>query len=77
VKNLKVFSNMKLFNIFIIFCLIGSRVIGQNPHKLRRADSYWGLHFDHHSELNESHLGKTLTEGMIDSLLKDARPDYI
>lgn len=68
---------MKLFNIFLIFCLISSVVFGQNPRKLRRSESYWGLHFDHHSELNESHLGKTLTEGMIDSVLKIARPDYI
>jgi hypothetical protein len=67
---------MKLFSTFI-FCLIGSIVFGQNSYKLRRSDSYWGLHFDHHSELIDMHLGKTLTEGMVDSLLKAARPDYI
>lgn len=68
---------MRHFSALIIFCLIGWGVFGQNSHKLRRADSFWGLHFDHHSALEETHLGKTLTEGMIDSLLKIARPDYL
>jgi len=69
-------ANMKFFSTLIFYLSI-TIALGQNSHKLRRSDSYWGLHFDHHSELNESHLGKTLTEGMVDSLLKDARPDYI
>lgn len=55
----------------------GIMIFGQNPQKLRRADSYWGLHFDHHSRWGETQLGKTLTEGMVDSLLRMGRLDYI
>lgn len=68
---------MRLFITLIVLSSFGLVLTAQNPHKLRRADSYWGLHFDHHSELNDTHLGKTLTEGMVDSMLKAARPDYI
>ncbi len=42
-----------------------------------RSESFWGVHFDRHSQLTDEHLGKTLTEGMIDSMLKAVRPDYI
>ncbi len=43
----------------------------------RRSESFFGLHFDHHSELSDEHAGRTLTAGMIDSLLAAAQPDYI
>ncbi len=68
---------MKILYTLIICCLCGCAVFGQSPQKLRRADSFWGLHFDRHSVLTDTHLGKTLTEGMIDTLLKKARPDFI
>lgn len=68
---------MKILYTLIICCLSGCAVFGQSPQKLRRADSFWGLHFDRHSVLTDTHLGKTLTEGMIDTLLKNARPDFI
>ena len=42
-----------------------------------RSESFWGLHFDRHSEKNDDHLGATLTGEMIDSMLRIARPDYI
>ncbi|MGV8093503.1 MAG: hypothetical protein AB2L24_16710 [Mangrovibacterium sp.] len=49
----------------------------QEGRKLSRAESFWGLHFDRHSELTDSHLGATLTEAMVDSMLRLARPDFI
>ena len=70
-------NNMKSLSLFIILCLSVLQVIGQNPVKLRRSDSYWGLHFDTHSNPKDSLLGETLTEGMIDTLLRMTRPDYI
>lgn len=65
---------------YIIYALIIG--IGIPPvsaqHKVKkRSASFWGIHFDRHSQLTDTHLGKTLTEGMIDSMLTAARPDYI
>lgn len=68
---------MKSLNALLILLFLGCVVFAQNPEKLRRADSFWGLHFDRHSVLTDTNLGKTLTEGMIDTLLKKARPDFI
>ncbi|MBU1822455.1 MAG: hypothetical protein KKG00_13225 [Bacteroidetes bacterium] len=39
---------------------------------LRRADSFFGLHFDFHAGLGDTLIGKSLTEGMVDSLLRAA-----
>jgi hypothetical protein len=44
---------------------------------LRRKDSFFGLHFDFHAGLNDAHIGRTLTEGMIDTLLSEVHPDFI
>lgn len=52
-------------------------VTAQQTRKLSRAASFWGLHFDRHSQLQDAHLGATLTEEMVDSMLRLARPDYI
>lgn len=44
---------------------------------LRRADSFFGLHFDFHASMNDTEIGKTLTESMVDSLLTMVKPDFI
>jgi hypothetical protein len=44
---------------------------------LRRADSFFGLHFDFHATADDTLVGKTLTAGMIDTLLVAAKPDFI
>lgn len=68
---------MKQILLSTIFLLSGCFAVAQNAQKLRRADSFWGLHFDKHSAATDTHLGKTLTEGMLDTLLRKARPDFI
>lgn len=64
----------------IILCLLITGCVtvadAQNQIK-RRVDSFWGIHFDKHAGLNDKEIGKTLTYGMIDSMLNAARPDYI
>ena len=49
----------------------------QTPRKLKRSEGFWGLHFDFHAGLQDERLGETLTEGMLDSLIRATRPDYI
>ncbi|WP_373511385.1 hypothetical protein [Persicitalea sp.] len=43
----------------------------------RRANSPFGLHFDFHAQMRDSLIGKTVTEGMVDSLLTRVKPDFI
>jgi hypothetical protein len=68
---------MKKIILFQILILISFSVFAQNGRKLLRSESFWGLHFDRHSEKNDDHLGASLTGEMIDSMLRIARPDYI
>lgn len=47
------------------------------PARKRRADSFFGLHFDLHPAEKDTALGRDVTPAMIDRLLDAARPDYI
>jgi len=45
--------------------------------KLKRADSFFGVHFDLHASEDIMDAGKTLTAAMIDTFLLKVRPDFI
>jgi hypothetical protein len=45
--------------------------------KLRRADCFFGVHFDLHASEDITDAGKTLTAEMIDTFLLKVRPDFI
>jgi hypothetical protein len=45
--------------------------------KLKRADCFFGVHFDLHASEDISDAGKTLTAAMIDTFLIRVRPDFI
>lgn len=47
------------------------------PERLRRSESFFGLHFDFHARATDEQVGETLTEAMLDSLLTIVQPDYI
>lgn len=68
------------FFCFCIFAFSGFLVLAQNekPHvKLKRADSFFGIHFDLHASEDITDAGKTLTAEMIDTFLLKVRPDFI
>lgn len=66
----------KGFFLFQVMLVFSTALIAQKA-PLRRADSFFGLHFDFHAGKNDSLVGKTLSEGMIDSLLTAVKPDFI
>ncbi len=65
-----------VFTILLILLFLANGFT-QNSKKLRRSESFWGLHFDRHTQLKDDHIGASLTEEMVDSMLLLARPDYI
>lgn len=67
---------MKKWLITIIYGFLFTQMFAQKV-PLRRADSFFGLHFDFHALTTDTLVGKTLSEGMIDSLLKSVKPDFI
>ena len=68
---------MKKSILFLFIFLPILPISAQNKIKLSRTDSFWGLHFDKHISLSDSLIGAKLTEGMVDTLLKLGRLDFI
>ena len=72
-------THMHTFRIGFLFALcaiiLADAAAGQQ--RPRRSESFFGLHFDHHAQIDEGEVGETLTEGMIDSLLTAVKPDFI
>ena len=65
------------FSIFLLFTFINVLTIAQNPVKLRRADCFFGIHFDLHASEDITNAGETLTPEMVDTFLTKVRPDFI
>ena len=49
----------------------------QKPARLRRAQSFLGVHFDFHASGNCTDIGKNTTPKMIHTIIDMVRPDYI
>ncbi len=47
------------------------------PVRLRRSDSFLGIHFDFHAGPDCTEIGKNVTEEMVESIIDQVRPDYI
>jgi len=67
----------KRFFVSILITFLILSVSGQNAAKLRRADCFFGVHFDLHASEEIDNAGETLTEAMVDSFLKAVKPDFI
>lgn len=63
--------------IFLFIAVICSPSQAQNTEKLRRADCFFGIHFDLHATEDIDNAGETLTPAMIDTFLTKVRPDFI
>jgi len=69
--------NISKFSFLITFLLFCLSIQAQNPEKLRRADCFFGVHFDLHASEDISNAGETLTPEMVDTFLTKVRPDFI
>lgn len=49
----------------------------ERSQKLKRADCFFGIHFDLHASEDITDAGKTLTYAMVDTFLTKVRPDFI
>jgi hypothetical protein len=59
--------------------LTGLSVCGepQNPPRLKRADSFLGMHFDFHAGPDCKEVGKNTTPAMIENIIDLVHPDYL
>jgi hypothetical protein len=72
-------SKIKLTVLFFfgIFSLITFAQSEKPSEKLKRADCFFGVHFDLHASEDITDAGKSLTALMIDTFLVKVRPDFI
>ena len=47
------------------------------PRRLKRADSFFGIHFDFHAGMDCKEIGKNTTPEMVEKIIAAAHPDYI
>lgn len=49
----------------------------QSPARLKRADSFLGIHFDFHANTDCTNVGARTTPAMVESIISAVRPDYL
>jgi hypothetical protein len=47
------------------------------PRRLKRADSFFGIHFDFHAGADCTEIGKNTTPEMVEKIIDAAHPDYL
>src|SRR5690606_8083783 len=52
-------------------------LLSKGQKKLKRAESFFGFHFDFHATANDKDLGKYFDESMLDTFLLHTQPDYV
>lgn len=65
------------FFILIHFICIGTLTWAQEPDRLRRDQSFIGIHFDFHAGKDDNEIGKNTTPEMVQSIIDLVQPDYI
>lgn len=70
-------KNLKILTAALFFASSISAQGHQPPERLRRADSFIGIHFDFHANDDCTEIGKTLSPEMIAAVLDQVKPDYI
>lgn len=56
----------------------GSPLKGRSsPPRLRRSESFLGIHFDFHADVDSTEIGKRTTREMIETIIRQVKPDYI
>jgi hypothetical protein len=63
--------------LFCVLLLSIMRADAQSTGIKRRADSFFGVHFDFHAAANDNQIGALLTPEMVNRFLTQVKPDFI
>ena len=69
----------KYFAALVVLIVLCLQVTYSQPsaRTLTRKESFFGLHFDFHASEADTLIGNTVTEEMVDSLLRIVKPVFI
>lgn len=79
----KVRSVAIIIGVLVIVCsetsvMAADGIVDANyPARPKRQDSFLGIHFDFHAGNQDTAIGKTVTEEMVNEVIEKVRPDYI
>ena len=71
------FAEAQVKQVQAIRTKLGMVSAQKHPARLKRADSFFGLHFDFHAGTDCTEIGKNTTREMIERVIDQVRPDYI
>jgi hypothetical protein len=76
--SLKQNNSMKKNHLLTLLLLVpGIMTLAGEPERLRRDQSFLGIHFDFHAGEDCLEIGKNTTPGMIHTIIDMVRPDYV
>jgi hypothetical protein len=67
----------KMHKIFLLLLSMLMLVQAQTPERLKRADSFLGIHFDFHAAEDCDQIGARTDRQMIETILDMVKPDYV
>ena len=70
---------MKRIHVLILISVLclGVTIQAQEPQRLRRDQSFFGIHFDFHAGSDCNEVGKNTTPAMVQTIIDKVQPDYI
>ncbi|MBI5685442.1 MAG: hypothetical protein HZC54_10195 [Verrucomicrobia bacterium] len=72
---------LKVLRLPIVFLLLAAVAAASaadgTPKRLKRADSFFGIHFDFHARADDTNIGANTTPVMVEEIINLVRPDYL
>jgi hypothetical protein len=74
-------SAHKSIRLSIVCVLLAAAAVATaadtTPKRLKRADSFFGIHFDFHARADDTNIGANTTPAMVEEIIKLVQPDYL
>jgi hypothetical protein len=70
-------ADAQMVQVQAIKAALSGATTGANPKRLKRAESFLGIHFDFHAGPDCTEIGKNTTREMIENVINRVHPDYI
>lgn len=80
IKFITNFIRMKNLNLGVCLLMWPFFVFSQvrvDPPRLKRAESYFGVHFDFHAGPDCNEIGKNVDRAMVENIINQVKPDFI
>jgi hypothetical protein len=75
----KISISIITFVLAYIFCFasLTAQNESSNPKRIRRSESFLGIHFDFHAGADCTEIGKNVDRAMVEYILDTVKPDYV